>query len=108
MIFIFIIVNFLSVSYGCVYGWPSASVIYLQAEPSPFETGPLTKTQLGWITASVFPGSIFGALFFGWLADKIGRKRCLLVAAIPMMVSREFHPVFSTSSTTSVYFRFTG
>ncbi|KAH8403205.1 hypothetical protein KR222_007574, partial [Zaprionus bogoriensis] len=85
-IFFVVIANLLSVSYGCVYGWTSSSILYLQANPSPFETGPLTKVQLGWITASAFPGSLLGAFFFGWLADKLGRKRCLLVAALPMLI----------------------
>ncbi|KAM8716072.1 hypothetical protein ACLKA7_003024 [Drosophila subpalustris] len=78
--------NILSISYGCVYGWTSASFVYLQDKSNHFDTGPLTKEQLGWVTAAIFPGSLIGAIFFGWLADKIGRRRCLLFAAYPMLV----------------------
>ncbi|XP_051858948.1 facilitated trehalose transporter Tret1-2 homolog isoform X5 [Drosophila albomicans] len=78
-------INLLSLSYGCVYSWTSASYVYLLEDSRQFETGVLTKEQLGWVTAAAFPGSFVGALFFGWLADKIGRKRCLLLAALPML-----------------------
>ncbi|KAH8378228.1 hypothetical protein KR093_010302, partial [Drosophila rubida] len=81
-----VLVNLLSLSYGCVYSWPSASYIYLREESSHFETGALTKEQLGWVTSAAFPGSLVGALFFGWLADKIGRKRCLLLTALPLLL----------------------
>ncbi|XP_034473863.1 facilitated trehalose transporter Tret1-like [Drosophila innubila] len=78
--------NILSISYGCVYGWTSASYVYLQDESNHFTTCRLTKVQLGWVTAAIFPGSLLGAIFYGWLADKIGRKRCLLFSALPMLV----------------------
>ncbi|XP_051858952.1 facilitated trehalose transporter Tret1-like isoform X10 [Drosophila albomicans] len=78
-------VNLLSLSYGGVILWTSASYIYLKKDSNRFETGVLTKEQLGLITAALSPGTLVGALFFGWLADKIGRKRCLLLAALPML-----------------------
>ncbi|XP_051858945.1 facilitated trehalose transporter Tret1-2 homolog isoform X2 [Drosophila albomicans] len=78
-------INLISLSYGGVICWTSASYIYLKEDSNHFETGVLTNEQLGLITAALSPGSLAGAFFFGWLADKIGRKRCLLFTALPML-----------------------
>jgi len=39
----------------------------------------LTTGQLGWLSAAAFFGSAVGALFFGDLADRIGRRRVFVL-----------------------------
>ncbi|KAH8391918.1 hypothetical protein KR215_009159, partial [Drosophila sulfurigaster] len=77
----------LTLSYGASFGWISSSYLQLQdPQTSRLTSGPLTKDDLGWVTSSLSPGGLFGVLFFGWLADKIGRKRCLLLMAVPIVL----------------------
>ncbi|XP_060657568.1 facilitated trehalose transporter Tret1-like isoform X1 [Drosophila nasuta] len=79
--------NLLTLSYGASFGWISSSYLQLQdPQTSLLTSGPFTKDDLGWVTSSLSPGGLFGVLFFGWLADKIGRKRCLLLMAVPIVL----------------------
>jgi MFS family permease len=39
----------------------------------------LTATQIGWAASAYIAGAVLGALFFGRLADHLGRKRMFLV-----------------------------
>jgi len=42
----------------------------------------LDAEQLGWIASSLYIGCMAGALFTGWLTERIGRKKPLIIAAI--------------------------
>jgi MFS transporter, SP family, arabinose:H+ symporter len=42
----------------------------------------LDAEQLGWIASSLYIGCIIGALLTGWLTERIGRKKPLIIAAI--------------------------
>ncbi|KAL7741774.1 hypothetical protein ACLKA6_000382 [Drosophila palustris] len=80
--------NLLSISYGASFGWVSSSYLQLQSpETSHLDSGPLTKDDLGWVTSILSLGILFGTLFFGWLADRIGRKRCFLFVAVPVVLN---------------------
>src|SRR3984885_4646510 len=39
----------------------------------------LSKGQVGWLNAAAFFGSAVGALFFGDLADRVGRRRVFVL-----------------------------
>src|ERR1700749_3083931 len=39
----------------------------------------LTTGEIGWLSAAAFFGSAVGALFFGDLADRIGRRRVFVL-----------------------------
>ncbi|EDW85305.1 uncharacterized protein Dwil_GK18458 [Drosophila willistoni] len=81
-----ICVNIISISYGAFCGWPSASFLELGSSSSPLETGPLTPQDQGWVASTLCLGGIAGTIFFAWLADRIGRKQCLLWLALPALV----------------------
>ena len=46
----------------------------------------LTTTQTSWVTGSAILAAFFGALFFGRIADMIGRKAVYTVVALIMIV----------------------
>ncbi|XP_017075057.2 LOW QUALITY PROTEIN: facilitated trehalose transporter Tret1 [Drosophila eugracilis] len=79
-------VNIISISYGAFCGWPSSSFLELTAEDSPLDTGPLTSRDQGWVASNICLGGLFGTLLFTWLADKIGRKWCLMWMALPNLL----------------------
>lgn len=83
----FILVNIIAISNGAFTGWPSASFLVLQADDSPLKTGPMSNTEAGWVGSVLCIGGLIGNIFFAWFTDKIGRKRCLLLIAIPSFVS---------------------
>lgn len=81
-----ICVNIISISYGAFCGWPSASFVELQSLVSPLESGPITNNEAGWIVSMLCVGGSCGTIIFSWCADKIGRKRCLLLIAFPALL----------------------
>lgn len=84
------IVNLLTISYGTTAGWPSSSFLLLESiENAPLPTGPLTIDELTWISSILCLGGIFGTLSIGWLISYIGKKKLLLVLAIPQLVGRK-------------------
>ncbi|MBO7717447.1 MAG: MFS transporter, partial [Aeriscardovia sp.] len=54
----------------------------------------LNAAQLGFITASVLIGSMVGALAIGGLADKFGRKKLFIIAAL-LFIAGGFFCMFS-------------
>ncbi|XP_033174049.1 facilitated trehalose transporter Tret1 [Drosophila mauritiana] len=79
-------VNIISISYGAFCGWPSSSFLELSSEKSPLDTGPLTPTDQGWVASNICLGGLVGTFLFTWLADRIGRKWCLMWMALPNLV----------------------
>lgn len=46
--------------------------------------------ELGWIASLLGIGGLAGTIASGWIADRIGRKFCLLAMAIPQIVINFF------------------
>jgi putative MFS transporter len=46
----------------------------------------LLPLQVGWVLSAAYAGQFFGALAFGWLADRVGRKPVFCLAAVAMCV----------------------
>src|SRR5690606_3598154 len=44
----------------------------------------LSPLQIGWLLSAAYIGQFFGALAFGWLAERFGRKPVFCVAATAM------------------------
>jgi MFS family permease len=42
----------------------------------------LTKSSAGMLVSSSLSGYVIGGIFFGWLADRVGRVRCLYLAVL--------------------------
>ena len=51
------------------------------------ETLGLTASQIGWAASAYIGGAVLGALYFGRLADKLGRKRMFLVTLVVYLVA---------------------
>ena len=47
----------------------------------------LSAAMTGWAASSAIIGCIFGAMFAGWLSDRFGRKKVLILTAILFAVS---------------------
>ena len=47
----------------------------------------LTASQIGWAASAYIGGAVLGALYFGRLADKLGRKRIFLVTLVVYLVA---------------------
>ena len=50
----------------------------------------LTAGQIGWAASAYIGGAVLGALFFGRLADTLGRKKMFLVTLVVYLVSTVF------------------
>ncbi|KAG4071907.1 hypothetical protein HA402_006068 [Bradysia odoriphaga] len=79
-------VNILQIGFGAVLGWPSASLLVLEAEDSPLPSGPLTIAEKSWVSALMYLGGSLGCIFFGWASNRYGRKYPLMGAALPQLV----------------------
>lgn len=77
----------MALSYGAFCGWPSAAFLVLQSDESPMDKGPISNEEASWIGAIICAGGILGNFFFGWLSNKIGRKKALMFSATPMAVA---------------------
>src|SRR5688572_19371031 len=47
----------------------------------------LTASQIGWAASAYIAGAVLGALYFGRLADKLGRKRMFLVTLVVYLIA---------------------
>ena len=65
----------------------------------------LTPGQIGAIISVGYVGQIFGALFFGWLAERIGRLSVLLITVV-VFTSMDFACLFAWDATSMMTFRF--
>lgn len=91
-----IFVNIISLSYGAFCGWPSASFLVLQSDESPLEDGPMSKQAAGWVGAVLCIGGACGTIFFGWCADRLGRRKSLMLIVIPALLGWLIIPFATT------------
>lgn len=74
-----ILLIFEKFSYGVSLGWVSPALDIYQAENSPLPSGPLNIDEMAVITAASCIGGIITSLCSGWISDKIGRKRTMIL-----------------------------
>src|SRR5690348_5529694 len=65
----------------------------------------ITDSQIGLAAAIYVAGACFGALFFGWLADRMGRKKLFLIT-LALYIVATVATAFSTSFLMFGIFRF--
>ena len=53
----------------------------------PDTLGARRAAQIGWAGSAYIGGAVLGALFFGRLADRLGRKRMFLVTLVVYLVA---------------------
>ena len=64
-----------------------------------------TNTEIGLAGAAYIAGAVFGALFFGWLTDRLGRKRLFSITVLVYLAATAA-TAFSWSVTSFLIFRF--
>lgn len=57
------------------------------SDKSPLPSGRIEMYEQAWISSMLGIGGVVGTIAAGWLADSIGRKYTLLMAALPQIVS---------------------
>lgn len=65
----------------------------------------LSATQIGMILSAGYLGQLFGAVFFGWLAERIGRMK-VLTFTILLFVAMDVACLFASSAIAMMTFRF--
>ena len=65
----------------------------------------LTPNQVGMILSSGYLGQLLGAIFFGWLAERVGRLRVLLFTII-LFVAMDAACLFAWGAPSMILFRF--
>ena len=65
----------------------------------------LAPSEVGLIISGGYIGQLIGALFFGWLAERIGRLHVLLITIV-MFVSMDIACLFAWSGMSMLAFRF--
>ena len=65
----------------------------------------LTPAEVGLILSAGYVGQLFGAIGFGWLAEKIGRLPTLLITIV-LFVSMDIACLFAWSGASMLLFRF--
>ncbi|KAL0901711.1 hypothetical protein ABMA27_006896 [Loxostege sticticalis] len=68
---------------GTTVGWTSPTLVMLMAPDSPIQTSP---DQSSWIVSLMILFSAISPIPASYLADKIGTKKTLLLAAIPYII----------------------
>nr|BAQ02371.1 sugar transporter [Nilaparvata lugens] len=81
------VVSLLQLMFGMCIGWMSPATIGLESYPPQIVHGdPLTTDQINWLSSVTFIGCIVGILFWGSVAEKIGRKNTLRLLALPVIM----------------------
>lgn len=65
----------------------------------------LNPQQTGWILSMGYLGQLFGAVLFGWLAERLGRLKVLLFTIL-LFVSMDVACLFATGAAMMMLFRF--
>lgn len=65
----------------------------------------LTNTEIGLAGAAYIAGAVLGALFFGWLTDRLGRKRLFSITVLVYLAATAA-TAFSWNVTSFLIFRF--
>ena len=65
----------------------------------------LSATEIGWAASAYIAGAVLGALFFGRLADRLGRKRMFLVTLLVYLVATTL-TAFTWDMTSFAFCRF--
>lgn len=73
----------ISLSHGCAVGWLSPFLPYLKSTNSHLTTGPITSEDASWIGSLLAAGGIVGAIVFGNITEKFGKKIALFLLVIP-------------------------
>ncbi|KAK2587194.1 hypothetical protein KPH14_002939 [Odynerus spinipes] len=88
------------VAVGTVFGWTTTSLSRLMSEDSDAPMR-ITKDESSWIVSLTVIGSMIGPFLGAYLADRYGRKRCLLLSSAFYMAGWTI--VFFATSVSALY-----
>ncbi|TDG42783.1 hypothetical protein AWZ03_010795 [Drosophila navojoa] len=77
-------VHILTLQHGIGVGWLAPSLPFLGSDQTPLNT-PITVTETSWVGSLIGLGALTGNIIFGLLLDRLGRKVCMNLLAIPNM-----------------------
>ncbi|XP_062123495.1 facilitated trehalose transporter Tret1-like [Drosophila sulfurigaster albostrigata] len=77
-----IIVNISTFSHGVGIGWLSPTLAKIQSSNSPLSFQ-LTIDEISWLGSMLGLGSLCGNLTIGFLLERMGRKFCIYLLAVP-------------------------
>lgn len=83
--FIFL-VNLTAFIFGIVIGFTGPNLELFKSDDSPLATGKITKDEESWISSLSAFGAIGFTLIYGWISEKFGRKKAILLIGIPQTV----------------------
>lgn len=78
--------HILTLQHGIGVGWLAPSLPFLGSDQTPLNT-PITVTETSWVGSLIGLGALTGNIIFGLLLDRLGRKVCMNLLAIPNMVT---------------------
>ncbi len=100
-----IAISLVSALGGFLFGFDTAVISgTIPFVKSQFE---MSNLALGWFVSSALLGCIFGVAVAGWLSDRFGRKRVLIVSALTFSLSA-LGCSLSDSETTLILYRLLG
>lgn len=74
-------------SHGITLGWVAPMLYKLQSNDSPLMFD-VSVEEVSWIGSLLCIGGLIGNAIFGCLLDRVGRKICLYLLALPQMVRK--------------------
>ncbi|KAH8310263.1 hypothetical protein KR044_000325 [Drosophila immigrans] len=72
-------------THGVGVGWLAPSLPRLGSEETPLDK-PISIDQVSWVGSLIGLGALTGNIIFGLLLDRLGRKMCMYLLAIPNMI----------------------
>ncbi|XP_017845537.1 facilitated trehalose transporter Tret1 [Drosophila busckii] len=78
-------VNIMTLTHGVGVGWLAPSLPLLGSEESPLGEA-ISIVEASWVGSLIGLGSLTGNIIFGTLLDRLGRKLCMYLIAIPNMI----------------------
>lgn len=73
--------NLIALSHGCAVGWLSPFLPYLKSSDSHLP--PITSEDASWIGSLLALGGFVGAIVFGQITEKFGKKTALFLLVFP-------------------------
>ncbi|XP_078037488.1 facilitated trehalose transporter Tret1 [Augochlora pura] len=86
-LFVAVMVNVATLTYGISVGWQSPMMPVLQSEHPPVGEEPMTNETASWLTAIMCVAAIFTTLTVGKITEKYGCKVTGCLAMVPCLVS---------------------
>jgi len=75
----------MTLTHGVGVGWLAPSLPLLGSEETPLGTS-ISIDEASWVGSLIGLGALTGNIIFGLLLDRLGRKMCMYLLAIPNMV----------------------